>query len=379
MSSKQSSIQRRALRIEQNAKSPLYVFTLTGEEILQIADISRISRSEAGDLIGYQRPEVNRHIKNITEYLNQDDIIFPNSIILAMSSKVKFRQSRGPATGDGLAVSGLLEIPLPKEGQVKPAWIVDGQQRTLALAKSNRKDFPIPVNAFVADDLDLQRDQFLRVNSSKPLPPGLITELLPEVNTTLPPNLAAKRIPSYICDWLNQNDASPLKGMIKRASTPKPSGSTAVIQDTTIVKMIQESLTSASGCLFPYRDIVSGETDFESISRILVTYWSAVSIVFPEAWGLPPKSSRLMHGAGLRAMGRLMDVIMPTIRCNSDNAIERTVTELEKIESICKWTSGRWIELDGIKWNDIQNVPRHINLLSSVIIRAYTLSREVDQ
>jgi hypothetical protein len=35
--------------------------------------------------------------------------------------------------------------------------------------------------------------------------------------------------------------------------------------------------------------------------------------------------------------------------------------------------------LDGIKWNDIQNVPRHINLLSSVIIRAYTLSREVGQ
>ena len=113
--------------------------------------------------------------------------------------------------------------------------------------------------------------------------------------------------------------------------------------------------------------------------RTSLHVWSAVSIVFPEAWGLPPKASRLMHGAGLRAMGRLMDVIMPSIRCQSKNAIKQTVIELEKIEPICKWTSGRWIELDGIKWNEIQNVPRHINLLSSVIIRAYTLSREVGQ
>ena len=42
------------------------------------------------------------------------------------------------------------------------------------------------MNAFVADEVDLQRDQFLRVNNAKPLPRGLITELLPEVSTILP-------------------------------------------------------------------------------------------------------------------------------------------------------------------------------------------------
>lgn len=169
-----------------------------------MADISRISRDEAGKLIGYQRAGVRRHVQDIVDYLNQDAILFPNSIILALSSRVNFKQSRGPTTGDGLAQAGTLKIPLPSNGGPKPAWIVDGQQRTLALSMCENRGLPVPVNAFVADELDLQRDQFLRVNSSKPLPRGLITELLPEVTTTLPANLSTKKMPSAICDWLNR-------------------------------------------------------------------------------------------------------------------------------------------------------------------------------
>ena len=83
MRGKRQIIERRALRIDQNKKHPLYLFSLTGEELFSIADISRVSRSKAGKLIGYQRPEVKRHIAEIVEYLNTDEIIFPNSLILA--------------------------------------------------------------------------------------------------------------------------------------------------------------------------------------------------------------------------------------------------------------------------------------------------------
>lgn len=38
--------------------------------------------------------------------------------------------------------------------------IVDGQQRAISLSKCKRRDLPIPVNAFVADDVDLQRERF---------------------------------------------------------------------------------------------------------------------------------------------------------------------------------------------------------------------------
>jgi len=162
-----------------------------------VADISRLSRDDAGKLIGYQRPHVKRHIQDIVEYLNSENILFPNSLILALSSKVKFHASRGSRLADGLVTSGVVEIPASKNGH-KPAWIVDGQQRAIAISKSSRRDLPIPVNAFVADEIELQRDQFLRVNSTKPLPRGLITELLPEVSTPLPANLQAKKIPSAL-------------------------------------------------------------------------------------------------------------------------------------------------------------------------------------
>ena len=147
---KATLIQRRALRIDQNLEHPLYIFTLTSDELLKVAEISRITRDEDGKLLGYQRPDVRQHVQNIVDYLDSDSVIFPNSIILALSTSVKFKQSRGPGTDDGYAKSGTLEIQLPTGDGPKPAWIVDGQQRALALTKCKRRDIPIPVNAFVA-------------------------------------------------------------------------------------------------------------------------------------------------------------------------------------------------------------------------------------
>lgn len=368
-------IRRRALRLEQDPAHPLYLFSLTGDELLAIADISRISRNDAGKLIGYQRPEVKRHVQDIVEYLDGDNVLFPNSLILALSSGVRFRSSRGPGVRDGLATAGLLEIPLPKPSQAKPAWIVDGQQRAIALSKSRHRDFPIPVNAFVADEVDLQRDQFLRVNNAKPLPRGLITELLPEVSLPLPVKLSAKKIPSAICDWLNRSETSPFFGLIRRASTPKPERSQTVVTDTPVVKMLEESLTHPTGCLFPYRNIATGETDFEGICSVLVAYWSAVKKVFPDAWGKPPEKSRLMHGAGIRAMGRLMDRIMPAIDVKDPRAVNQVERELARVAPICRWTSGTWEDMNDLAWNEVENVHRHIRLLSSVLVRAYVQAK----
>ena len=364
-------IVRRALRIDQNLQHPLYMFTLTSDELLQVADISRITRDESGNLIGYQRADVRQHVQNIVEYLDSGEIIFPNSIILALSSSVKFKQSRGPGTDDGFAKAGTLEITFPSGDGPKPAWIVDGQQRALALTKCKRRDLPIPINAFVADEVELQRDQFLRVNSAKPLPRGLITELLPEVSSNLPANLSAKKMPSAICDWLNREKSSPFYGLVHRASTAKENKSSTVIADNSIVKMVEESLSQTSGCLFPYRNIATGETDFDGITTLLVVYWSAVRDVFPDAWGKPATKSRLMHGAGIRSMGRLMDRIMPVVDPRKPTAQAEVVRELRLVAPICRWTAGRWDDMDGLKWNDLNNVPRHINILSNVLIRGY--------
>ena len=371
MTKKPKTILRRALRVNQNEEHPLYLFSMTGREILDFADVSKVSRDSAGKLIGYQRPEVKRHVQEIVEYLDSEDIVFPNSIILALSPDAKFKSSRGPATTDGLVTAGQLEIPVPKEGADKPAWIVDGQQRTLALSKSSKAEFPVPVSAFIADSVALQRDQFLRVNNTKPLPRGLVTELLPDVSTPLPPRLAARRIPSELCDLLNRTDDSPFHLRIRRASSSAEEKRKALITDTSVVKMIEESISSPSGCLFPYRNMATGETDFDGIWEVLTTYWNSVAVVFDEAWNKPPAKSRLTHGVGIRAMGRLMDRVMGAYDPKATAAEKGVRKQLEAIAPFCSWTSGVWEELGGMRWNDLQNVPRHINLLSNFIIRKH--------
>ena len=80
--------------------------------------------------------------------------------------------------------SGQLLIPIDPnwtEAQ-KPGWIVDGQQRSAAVREANLKRFPLCVTAFITRSRIEQRTQFILVNSTKPLPKGLVYELLPAID-----------------------------------------------------------------------------------------------------------------------------------------------------------------------------------------------------
>jgi DGQHR domain-containing protein len=371
-------ITRRALRIHQHPKIPLYLFALEAGEVDLVADVARISRDEAGELLGYQRPEKKQHVKQILEYLDGDDVLFPNGLILALPSSVRFRGSRGPNPSDGLATIGMLEIPLPESRDApRPALIVDGQQRSLALARTRNAKFPIAVAGFVSEDLSVQREQFLRVNTVSPLPSDLVSELLPEVNTQLPTKLSSRKLPAILVNALNQDGDSPFKGLVKQASTTGSKKSETVVKDNSLLQAITASL-SPSGVLFPYKDLSSGTTDTSTIRSILVVYWTAVRDTFPEAWGISPNKSRLMHGVGIRSMGQLMDRVMERVMfevdINSDEAYSKVMAELALIEPYCRWTKGRWSEIN-FAWNELENVTKHINILSNYLIRVYQKAR----
>lgn len=368
-------LERRALKVLQNEGTPLYLFALAAEEIERIASVARIGRDEAGKLIGYQRPEKKKHVKQIQEYLDGADVLFPNGLILALPSEVRFRSSRGPGANDGLVISGTLEIPLGlgPEG-TPPAWIVDGQQRSLALSRTRNRRLPVPIAGFVADTLELQREQFLRVNTVQPLPANLVTELLPEITRVPSGRMPTRKLPSALVDMLNQDPASPFVGMIKRASTTDEAKKAAIVTDTGLVEALKESLESPSGVLFPYRNVATGTTDTEGIRDVLIAYWTAVRNTFPQAWGLPPSKSRLMGGVGIRAMGRLMERVMAHVDAGAPTAVEDAEAELRLIADACNWTKGTWPEL-GLPWDELQNTPRHISALSNYLARAYVTNR----
>src|SRR5688572_16584494 len=132
---RRSSLLVRALRTDQGNGVSVFAFFMPGAKVIQIADISRVERDDEDDsLKGFQRREIRSHVRSIVQYLNQGRVLFPNAIILAMSPEVRFTSSRGP-TPDTLEKgiqAGMLTLPVRPEGE-RVAWIVDGQQRSLAL------------------------------------------------------------------------------------------------------------------------------------------------------------------------------------------------------------------------------------------------------
>ena len=94
----------------------------------------------------------------------------------------------------------------------------------------------------MSDDIEAQREQFILVNKARPLPKRLIDELLPEVSVLLPRDLAARQLPSALCELLNQHKDSPFHGLIKRESNTRTGK--GVVADSALIEAMRLSLKS---------------------------------------------------------------------------------------------------------------------------------------
>jgi DGQHR domain-containing protein len=246
---------------------------------------------------------------------------------------------------------------------------VDGQQRAAAVREARIDAFPMFITAFITNDTAEQRSQFILVNSTKPLPQSLIYELLPTTDERLPLRLERRKYPALLLDHLNHDTDSPLRGMIKTPTAPD-----GIVKDNSILRMLENSLTD--GALYTHRDPETGRGDTEAMLAILKNYWTAVSKVFDGAWGLPPRSSRLMHGVGISSLGFVMDAITDRHPGESAVSFDQFVDGLLAVEPVCAWTSGYWNFGEGTvrKWNELQNLQRDINQVTSYLLQTYRRS-----
>jgi len=356
-----------ALEVRQNSKWTLYTFAVDGKTLPSFAAISRIRRNERARIEGYQRPEVMSHIRAIQAYLESEDPVIPNSLVIALDDRAQFEPSTNGHEPSSYSRPGTLVIPIDEgwHDDEKPGWIVDGQQRSAAIRQARIEEFPICVIAFITKDEVEQRTQFILVNSTKPLPKGLIYELLPVTDGELPELLKRRRFPAKLLERLNLDGDSPLRHMIKTPTTPG-----GIVKDNSVLRMLENSLTD--GALYRLRDVI-GEGDIEAMLRLLKDFWRAVSQVWPEAWGLPPRRSRLLHGVGIVNLGFLMDAITDRLwkeRAPTENDFAK---DLEPLQTVCRWTSGYWVfgPHHQRKWNEVQNTPRDIQLVASHLLSAY--------
>lgn len=353
-----------ALALAQNKKRTIYAFAVDGKHLAEIASIARAGRDGEGQFVGYQRPEVKKHIGEIRKYLESDHPMMPNAIVLALDPSVTFA-STGP-TNEGPASTGLLMIRR-REGVSDPgaAWVVDGQQRLAAIRDASVPTFPMFAIGFIAHDEEEQREQFLLVNSAKPLPRALLHELLPGVPANLPAHLAKRQLPARLVNALNTNPASPLYGRIFTATNPR-----GYVKDNSVLRFLENSLSD--GVLYRINQQGTPIEQWHTMVDVLVSFWNAVKLTWPDIWHLNPRKSRLLHGAGVVSMGFLMDAMADRRR---DGWPDTTyfAQELVKIKPFCRWNEGFWeFGPDHHRhWNEIQNTPKDVQLMASYLSRVY--------
>lgn len=352
-----------ALALRQGPRRTLYAFSTLGRDLARFATVSRIHREGDARVDGYQRPEVLSHIASIRAYLEGEHAILPNAVVVAFDDRVRFEPAREAGGAFGHLVVPLAGVTGDHD---KPGWMVDGQQRMAALQAADRDDFEVCAVGFIAESEEEQREQFILVNSTKPLPRSLIYELLPVTDCRLPAHLKKRKFPARLLERLNFDPGSPL---YHRVRTPTNPG--GVIKDNSILRMTENSL--AEGVLYRYRDHTEGKHDMGRMLDVLKAYWSAVASVFPEAWAAPPRTSRLTHGAGIVSMGYVMDAIADRHRREGEPTRAMFERDLEALRPACFWTEGLWPFGPGLqrRWDEVQNTSKDIQLLSNYLMTRY--------
>lgn len=328
---------------QQSNEHKVLSFAARAADVLAFASIERIGRDPQGELSGFQRPQVAAHIREIRDYLEKPNSVLPNPIVVAFTDRVETED-----LGDGLV---RLSIDM---SQGIPGLVVDGQQRLSALTEIDR-DFQIFVSALICrDDAELRR-QFVLINNTKPLPKSLIYELLPTVDD-LPPRLSRRSTAADITARLNFENTA-LNGRIKQHTQPD-----GMIADTVMQRVIMESLTNGV-----MRELIPGPKGIGRCVRLLSNFFEAVKTTFFEDWhGHKPATSRLLHGAGIQAMGDVMEVLAQRVDARS---VEEFREGLTCLKGRTAWTSGEW-EFDGEtrRWNSLQNVNRDVALLKHHLV-----------
>ena len=179
--------------------------------------------------------------------------------------------------------------------------------------------------------------------------------------------MSARSFASAITQRLNFDPASPLRGQVHLHTNPNGHLSSNALQRVVMNSRNDGAIRE----MFP-------DTGEQGAFNLISDFYGAVADFFGGAWvGMSPKTSRLVHGVGIVAMGYVMDYCWIAEGARSRSAFAAI---LKRLEGRTAWTSGTWsFPGEQRPWSRIQNTSTDIRLLTDYLLATLKRTRRMLQ
>jgi DGQHR domain-containing protein len=249
-----------AFKITQN-NIEMLVFCCPVKTIYECFDVSRRIDDK---VLGYQRSFSKPRIKEIKNYISQEEGVIPNSILVNLDS-------------GGYSYSDKDKL-LTLEGTQSLGLIIDGQHRVKGCYEANQ-EFQLMIVATLGLSVKQQAQLFIKINQTqKGVPASLYLDLMSllegDIDDFDQEGVSTERRATEIAIRLNESDESPLYQLIRRT------GDTGFgISLSEFVSQIKNYVEPETGKLANY--------GFEQQCKIFEIYFRSIKAVFLEQWEDP--------------------------------------------------------------------------------------------
>lgn len=294
-----------AFKIVQN-NTRMLVFLASARLIYERFDVSRRIEDK---VLGYQRSFSKSRIKEIQRYINREQGIIPNSILVNLDEGKYFYSE------------GTHELSLDETESL--GLIIDGQHRVKGCYEAD-PDFELMVVATLELSIIQQARLFVTINKTqKGVPASLYLDLLPllegDIDDFDQEGISAERRATEIATRLNEDEESPLYQLIRRT------GDTGFgISLNEFVNQMKDYVDPKTGKLANF--------GFEQQYKIFEIYFRAIKAVFLEQWE-DPKSYLLKTVAFGGLMQSFYDIFNLVLQKYKKFDTKNTIELLKLIEN----------------------------------------------
>jgi DGQHR domain-containing protein len=324
-----------ALRITQgrpdgaDGQVTIFVTAMTLSQLQKYTDIDAWSPDNPE---GYQRPVVERRLREIAKYVLEGKGVLPTSVLLGTRPLGAYEGASSVSTegfsDDGSPVdSGYLVIP---DGAT--LWVIDGQHRYSGVKFAYDRgmnpelaSYAFPVSVMWEIDQFIEMEHFNIVNTTqKKMPTDIVDRHLVQMQAVKGLSMVsagARGEKDYIRATATKlidslNDAPGVwKGQI---SIPGVEGrDTGLVRHHAMVVSIEPFMRDSW---------VRGRTDEDKV-KVLINYWDAIKEVWPDAIE-NPKEHRLQATSGIYSLHTVLPVVIQ--RC-LDRGTGLTAPDLQAV------------------------------------------------